>query len=75
MVNRAKGIDALIVEIRVTVDPRNAGVANPAAIPKIMSCFCAYPFSIAFAANKLVQKTIVRGLEMVNRNVDMKLET
>ena len=64
----------LTVESRVTVDPRNTGVADPANIPKTISCFCAYPFSIAFAANKLVQKTIVSGLEMVNRNADMKLE-
>jgi hypothetical protein len=55
------GIDALMMESSVTEDPRNTNVANPTAIPKNNNCFVVYPFSIAIAANKPVQKTIVRG--------------
>lgn len=69
----ANGTEALTLESRATDDPRNTNVAKPAAIPKHTSCCCAYPLSIALAANRLVQKTIVRGLEAVNKNADMKL--
>ena len=68
------GIEARMSESSETEDPRNTNVANPAAIPKNINCCWVYPFSIALAANKLVQKTMVRGLEIVNKNADTKLE-
>ena len=68
------GMDALIVESSVTDRPRNVNVASPAANPNGMSSFFEYPFSIAFVANRLVQNTIVSGLDSVRRNADRKLE-
>ena len=67
-------MDVLSMESRVTEDPRNKRVANPAAAPKNISCFWAYPLSMALVANRLVQKTMVSGLEIVNKNTETKLE-
>jgi hypothetical protein len=68
------GMDALMVESSVTDRPRNVNVASPAANPNGTNSFFEYPLSIALVANKLVQNTIVSGLDIVRRNADKKLE-
>jgi hypothetical protein len=68
------GMDALIVESTVTDKPRKIHVASPAANPNGTSSVFEYPFSMAFVANRLVQNTMVSGLDIVRRNADKKLE-
>ncbi len=68
------GIALFNIEKIITDKPIKIKVAEPTAKPNAINCFFVYLYSIAFAANKLVKKTIVIGLVIVRKKTDRKLE-
>jgi len=59
----------------IMLNDKKRNVDKPVPIPNITSCCFLYFFSIAFAENTLVQKTMVKGLETVNIKQLVKLLT